>query len=83
VVQIIMPVLAILAGLLSGTWQRARLITVMGFIVTTAVQTPLVLASDDIDSPVLYWSIQVLTLIVGLALAWAVFTRKQRRTSAA
>jgi predicted tellurium resistance membrane protein TerC len=83
VVQIAVPVLAIIAGLLSRTWQRARLITIIGFMVTTAVQTPMVIASDDIESPLVYWSIQVLTLLVGLGLAWAAFTRKQRRASAA
>lgn len=81
-VQIIVPILAIFAGLFGRTWKRARLITVIGFIVTTAIQTPMVIASNDIDSPLVYWSIQVLTLIVGLGLAWAALKRKQRRGSA-
>ena len=51
-VQIAVLVVAILAGLFSCSWPRARLITLIAFIVTTAVQTPLVIASDDIDSPV-------------------------------
>ena len=78
-VQITVLVVAVAAGLLSRTWRKAWLITLVAFIAMSAVQTPMVIASDDIDSPFVYWSVQALTLAVGIGLAWALFAHRQRR----
>ena len=79
-VQITVLVVAVAAGLLSGTWRKAWLITLVAFIAMSAVQTPMVIASDDIDSPLVYWSVQALTLAVGIGLSWALFAHRQRRS---
>ena len=81
-VQIAVLIVAVAAGVFSKTWRQARLITVAAFLVTSAVQTPMVLASDDIESPIVYWGIQVLTLAVGVGISWAIFARRQRRAGA-
>ena len=78
-VQITVLIVAVAAGLFSRTWRRAWLITLIAFIATSAVQTPMVIASDDIDSPFVYWSVQALTLAVGVGLAWALFARRRHR----
>lgn len=78
-VQITVLIVAVAAGLFSRTWRRAWLITLIAFIATSAVQTPMVIASDDIDSPFVYWSVQALTLAVGVGLAWALFGGRRRR----
>jgi hypothetical protein len=82
-VQIAVLVVAVAAGCLARTWRQARLATLVAFLVTTAIQTPLVVANDDIDSPPVYWAIQVLTLVVGLGLARVLFARRDRRSAVA
>lgn len=78
-VQVAVPVVAILAGLFSQTWRKARLVTLVTFIVAVAIQTPVLIATGTIHRPQIYVPVQVLTLAVGLVLAWALFTRRQRR----
>jgi hydrogenase/urease accessory protein HupE len=78
VVQITVLVVAVAAGLFSPTWRKAWLITLVAFIAISAVQTPMVIAGDDIDSPFVYWAVQALTLAVGIGLAWALFARRHR-----
>jgi hypothetical protein len=80
-VQIGVLIAAVAAGVFARSWRQAWLIVVATFVVTTAVQTPMVIASDDIDSPPVYWSIQVLTLLVGLGIARALTARRSRRLS--
>jgi hypothetical protein len=78
-VQITVLIVAVAAGLFSRTWRQAWVITLVAFIVTSAVQTPMVVASDDIDNPVVYWAVQALTLAVGIGLAGVLVARKRRR----
>jgi uncharacterized membrane protein YjjP (DUF1212 family) len=83
-VQFAVLVAGVAAGLFSRRWKQAWIITVVTFVVTSAVQTPLVVAGDDIESPLVYWSIQALTLLVGLGLARALFAvRAARRRASA
>ena len=78
-VQITVLIAGVAAGLFSGSWRQAWLITLIVFVATSAVQTPMVISGDDIDSPFVYWSIQALTLVVGVGLARALFARRHRQ----
>lgn len=82
-VQIGVLVVAVLAGLLAHSWRQAWIAVVVTFAATTAVQTPLVIRDDDIESPFVYWSVQVLTLLVGLGLARGLHVWRMRRRSVA
>lgn len=81
-VQMAVLIAGVAAGLFCRSWRRAWLITLIVFVATSAVQTPLVITGDDIDSPFVYWSIQALTLVVGIGLARALLARRQRRAQA-
>ncbi len=78
-VQIAVLIAGVAAGLFCRSWRQAWLITLIVFAAASAVQTPMVIASDDIDSPFVYWSVQALTLVVGIGLARALLARRQRR----
>ncbi len=80
-VQIGVLIVAIAAGIFARSWRQAWRIVAATFIVTSAVQTPLVIRGNDIDSPLVYWGVQALTLIVGLGIAWALTARRERRLS--
>lgn len=81
-VQIAVLIAGVAAGIFSRSWRQAWLITLIVFLATSAVQTPMVVADDEIDSPFVYWSIQALTLVVGLGLARALSARRRRSTGA-
>src|SRR5687767_13679246 len=70
-VQITVLIVAVAAGTFGRSWRQAWLITLIAFLVTSAIQTPMVIADDDIDSPLVYWTIQAITLGVGVGLARA------------
>ena len=78
-VQIAVLIAGVAAGLFSRSWRQAWLITFVVFVATSDVQTPLVLAYDEIDSPFIYWIIQELTLGVGVGRARALFARRHRQ----
>ena len=82
-VQIAVLIAGVAAGQFSRSWRQAWLITLIVFVATSAVQTPMVIASDDIESPFVYWSIQAITLVVGIGLARALLARRQRRAQVA
>ncbi len=78
-VQVTMLIAGVATGLLSRSWRQAWVITVTAFLVMSAVQTPLVLANDDIDSPSVYWTIQAASLVIALGIARALHARRQGR----
>lgn len=78
-VQLTMLIAGVATGLLSRTWRQAWVITVTAFVVMSAVQTPLVLADNDIDSPLVYWSVQAASLAIALGIARLFFGRRQGR----
>lgn len=80
-VQIAVLVAAIAAGALARSWRHAWRIVIATFVITSAIQTPMVIANNDINSPLVYWSVQALTLIVGLGIARALNARRTRRLS--
>ena len=82
-VQIAVIVVALAAGMFARSWHQAWIIVVATFIVTSAIQTPMVIANDDIDSPAVYWGVQALTLVVGLGIARALQARRARRIAIA
>ena len=77
-VQIAVLIAGVAAGMFSRSWRQAWLITLIVFVATSAVQTPMVVANDEMDSPFVYWSVQALTLVVGLGLARALSARRRR-----
>ena len=77
-VQIAVLIVAVAAGVFCKTWRQARLITLVAFVVTSLIQTPMVIASDDIDSPFVYSAVQALTLVLGIGICWAVFAGRRR-----
>jgi hypothetical protein len=80
-VQIGVLIAAVAAGAFARSWRQAWRIVVATFIVTSAIQTPLVIKGDDIESPVVYWGVQALTLIVGLGIARVLTAGRERRRS--
>ncbi len=78
-VQIGVLVTAIAVGFLARSWRQAWLIVTASFVILSAVQTPLVIRDDQIDSPVVYWGVQALTLLVGLGIARGLTARRERR----
>lgn len=78
-VQIGVLVVAVAAGVLARSWRQAWIAVVGTFLVTSAVQTPLVIQNDDIDSPAVYWGVQALTVLVGLGIARALSGWRMRR----
>jgi hypothetical protein len=78
-VQVGVLIAAIAAGAFAGSWRQACQVVAATFVVTSAVQTPMVIASDDIDSPLVYMGVQVLTLVVGMTIARALAARRDRR----
>lgn len=80
-VQLGVLIAAVAAGAFAKSWRQAWRIVAATFVVTSAVQTPMVISGDDIDSPPVYWGIQLLTLLVGLGIARALTARRLRRSS--
>lgn len=78
-VQIAVLITAVGVGIFARSWRQAWRIVTAVFVITSAVQTPLVIQNDDIDSPVVYWGIQALTLLVGLGIAKGLTARRDRR----
>lgn len=81
-VQLTMLIAGVATGLLSRTWRQAWVVTVTAFVVMSAVQTPLVLATNDIESPLVYWTIQAASLAVALGVARVLLRRRQGRVQA-
>ena len=77
-VQIAVLIAGVAAGLFGRSWRQAWLITLVVFVATSAVQTPLVVAEDEIDSPFVYSRLHALTLVVGVGLPRALFARRHR-----
>lgn len=80
-VQLGVLIAAVAAGVFARSWRQAWWIVAATFAATSAIQTPMVLANDDIESPPVYWGIQLLTLLVGLGIARALSARRHRRPS--
>ncbi len=78
-VQLTMVIAGVGTGLLCRTWRQAWVITVTAFVVMSAVQTPLVLTGDDIDSPLVYWTVQAASLAFALGIARVLFGRRHGR----
>ena len=77
-VQLAMLLASIVIGLRARDWRQAAIALVVVFAVSTAVQTPLVIAGDDIDSPPVYWAIQALTLAVAAGITRVIWSRRHQ-----
>lgn len=82
-VQIAMLVCGVATGIACRSWRQIVVITLAVFAVGLAVQTPIVLESDDTAVDVVsYWIIQAVSLAIGLGIARVVFRRRARRSAA-
>lgn len=81
-VQILMLLGGIATGLKCRAWRQALTIIVAMFLVGMAIQTPIVAADDGIESAadaVVYTIINIVSLAVGLGIAYWLQKRRLRR----